>query len=128
MRTDCKIDENKSLRLDQIPLCSAGRPTHAKRGMFIEWSDGGVTTRMGRIIGVVTADDVDKPMFCVAMFLRGDVCERWVAAADVLDAWTGDGMFEKTAWFFGNDFVNTPPRLARRIFDMTIETVMELMK
>lgn len=123
MRTDCTIRTTGEIRLPRIPLVGAGRPSHVKRGDFIQWRIGTIVC-WGRIIGFVTAHDLKSEHIVVAMFHNGAVWERWADPADVDDAWTQDTQstfHRKTKWLFSPEFLDTPVDIARQSYDLTVE-------
>lgn len=109
MRTDCHIDLERKLRLPNIPLCSPGRLSSAGRGDIVEHEAG-----LARVIGVVTADDLDEPHLCVAVLMGGScVWERWLHPNDVWNCWSGDHGMNGALWLFSPEFLGTPVDMAR---------------
>jgi hypothetical protein len=82
MRTDCKVTTDDKVRLPQIPFHSPGRNTYAERGNFVSFTIGDdPLTKLGRVIGFVTADDIEGKYLIVAMLISGLCCEHWVNPA-----------------------------------------------
>lgn len=81
---------------------------------------------MGRIIGTVVNPDDNEDYIVVAMqMLGGCVCERWVKPEWVRNtAWGGAShgnlMMAKRKWLAGDEFMETPPDVARDAFNLTV--------
>jgi len=128
MRKDCKVTEtcgkdNIGLRAPQIkPPCYG---SFVRRGDMVVWQDDkslpGVQ-QMGRVIGFVTAHNLNGTYLVVARFLRGLCDEFWVDPATVIDCYPGQDFHgEKMAWLFGPDFLKTPVDVARQCYEYTVE-------
>lgn len=126
MRTDCKIKTKFSIRLPQIPLCSAGRLSSASRGDWIKWRIGELSFQ-GRVICSAQPDDEPTKVYLViAMMFNGLCCERWVDPADVIDAHSvRDEHAEKMTWLFGAEFMHTLPDHARQCFELSMKQLTE---
>lgn len=125
MRTDVTVDTIESIRCPQIPLIGAGRPPHVTRGDWIEWRTGGLHC-VGRVIGTVVNPDDEETYIVVAMqMLGGCVCERWVKPGWVFNT-ARNSYEEKRHWISGDDFLDTPPDVARDAFNLTVEEMKEM--
>ena len=63
--------------------------------------------------------------------LGGCVCERWVKPDWVVNtAWGGashnNQFMAKRMWLAGDEFMKTPPDVARRAFDLTVDEMESL--
>ena len=131
MRTDVTVDTTRSIRCPQIPLIGAGRPSHVTRGDWIEWETGGLHC-MGRVIGTVVNPDDNEDYIVIAMqMLGGCVCERWAKPEWVFNtafggASHGNEMMAKRKWLAGDEFMDTPPDVARDAFNHTVEEMKEM--
>lgn len=128
-RTDCKIRLSGELRVPQIPIIGAGRPSYVKRGDYLRYRmPGGADPEYwGRVVGFVTADNIKgEHIIIVMMMLGGCMCERWVDPEWVYDTASSDGVKifrEKIEWFYSDDFLWTPQEVARQCYDLTVEQI-----
>lgn len=129
MRNDCVICPFTKIRLPQIPAFSPGRKHEAERGDIIRWkvSEDATSEEIGRVIGSVTALDLDCHWLCVAhMSSYGTCSESWVHPDRVTDCHSMNKYsYDKLKWLFGDTFLETPPDLARRCYDLPIEKLLE---
>lgn len=127
MRTDCEIDTEAEMDLPEIHY-GAGIRTKVKRGDLVYWNDGSdPTDHVGRVIGFVTAHDIEGPQLCVAMFFGNTCCERWVELKHVWRCEDLDNVRSslKLMWLFGPEFPHTPPDVARNCYDKLAVDMMQ---
>lgn len=126
MRTDVEVHTTRIIRVPQIPLHSVGRPAYVTRGDFITYRENEHITRNARVIGVVTNRDDNKEYLCVvAQWLSGMLTERWVDPDMVVDTHAGSrngaDFSGKAAWFYSDEFHDTPVDAQRQVYELTID-------
>lgn len=131
MRTNVTVDTTRSVRCHQMPIIGAGRPPYVTRGDWVEWKTGGLRC-MGRVIGIVVDPDDKEIYIVVAMqMLGGCICERWAKPEWVYNTAYGGAshhnvMMAKRKWLAGDEFLETPPDIARDAFNLTVEEMKEM--
>tara|TARA_R110000824_G_scaffold173688_2_gene351819 strand:+ start:885 stop:1178 length:294 start_codon:yes stop_codon:yes gene_type:complete len=89
---------------------------------------------MGRVIGTAIDPEDSYPnvWIVVAMqMLGGCICERWAKPEFVSNtafggASHGNEMMAKRKWLAGDEFMETPPDVARDAFNHTVEEMKEM--
>lgn len=126
MRTDVVFDTERRLK---NPCPMVGSPDTLGRGDWIEWEMSSGSTDRGRIIGIVKPNDECQEYFCVAWHIRsGGISERWILPKYVTAGFRGRDVslfLEKVNWLYSDDFLKTPPEIARQVWDLEYKDLVK---